>query len=127
MAKSKSLKGVTVSIVINGVKCTEYEDTQDETRHEYPQKTVLRYIESISGANYSILNEVSSQYKLKSSLKFRIQVDAWELPTHPLFVRSRHSGAWDRRIDGKQQVDDKGRKWTKPFKFSPIDIGNKRW
>ncbi|OBT84597.1 hypothetical protein VE02_06330 [Pseudogymnoascus sp. 03VT05] len=78
MAISKSLKGVSVSITINGTKCTEYEAEDDETQHRYPNKTVLRYIEAVSGTNYSILNEVSSAYKLKSSLAFVVQVDPWE-------------------------------------------------
>ncbi|OBT76397.1 hypothetical protein VF21_03625 [Pseudogymnoascus sp. 05NY08] len=105
MAKSKSLKGVSVFIITNGVKATEYESPLDETQHGYPSKTVLRYIEAISGTNYSILIEVSPGYKLKSSLKFVVQI-----------------GAWSRTIDGKEQDDSKGRKWMKPFKFSPLNI-----
>lgn len=124
MAKSKSLKGVSVFITINRAKATEYESPLDETQHEYPNKTVLRYIESISGTNYSILIEVSPGYKLKSSLGFNVKVDGWTLPTTPLFVRSKNSGAWNRTMDGKEQVDNKGRKWKKPFKFSPLNIGN---
>lgn len=124
MAICKALKGVSVSITINGVKAKEYEDPQDETKHQYPNKTVLRYIEASSGASYSILNGVSSSYKLKSSLEFAIQVDAWKLPANPLFIRHKYGGAWNRTIDGKEQVDSKGRNWKKPFKFSPLNIGN---
>ncbi|KFY34975.1 hypothetical protein V494_06310 [Pseudogymnoascus sp. VKM F-4513 (FW-928)] len=122
MAICKDLKGVSVSITINGNKVTEYEAPMDETQHHHPKKTVLRYIEAISGANYSILNEISPSYKMKSSLAFQVQVDGWTLPADPLFIRSKYSGAWIRTIDGKEQVDYKGRRWKKPFKFSSLNI-----
>jgi hypothetical protein len=124
MAISKSLKGVSVSIAINGTKCMEYEAENDETQHLYPNKTVLRYIEAVSGTNYSILNEVSSAYKLKSSLQFAVQVDAWSAQSNPIFVRGDDKGGWTFKLDGKEYIDYKGRQWTKPFKFSPLKIGN---
>ncbi|KFY21343.1 hypothetical protein V493_07498 [Pseudogymnoascus sp. VKM F-4281 (FW-2241)] len=122
MAISKSLKGVTVSIIINGSTPKEYEAPMDETKHDHPNKTVLRYIEAISGTNYSILIEVSPGYKLKSSLKFVVQIDGWTLPTSPLFLRTGQNSPWNRRIDGNEHVDKNGRKWNKPFKFSALNI-----
>ncbi|OBT63909.1 hypothetical protein VE03_05970 [Pseudogymnoascus sp. 23342-1-I1] len=125
MAKSKSLKGVDVSIVINGIKVTEYEDPRDETKHDYPKKTVLRYIEAISGTNYSILNEVSSGYKLKSALSFSVQVDSWTRQTNPLFVQGEDASPWTPwtyKVEGKEYMDYKGVQWEKPFKFSPLKI-----
>jgi hypothetical protein len=123
MAISKTIKGVTVSIVAGGKICKEYEDPHDETEHEFPNRTVLRYIESFSDTNYSILNEVSLRYKLKSSLEFVVQVDGYTLPKPLLFVRSEKKGDWSRKLDGKPQVDRRGRQWEKPFKFSPLSIG----
>lgn len=113
-----------MSITINGNKITEYEDPHDETQHDYPKKTVLRYIEASSGTYYTILNEVSSEYKLKSSLALIIQIDAWKTLTNPLFVRSESNDVWTYDVDGKEVVDNKGRQWKQPFKFSPLKIGN---
>lgn len=124
MARSKALKGVSVSIVVNGTKATEYEAPADETPHRHPSKTVLRYIEAISGTNYSILTEVSPEYKLKSSLEFQVRVDGWMLSMPRIFVRNEHTGPWTHTFDGKEEVDYKGRQWKKPFKFSALKIGN---
>ncbi|OBT57471.1 hypothetical protein VE04_02253 [Pseudogymnoascus sp. 24MN13] len=122
MAKSKALKGVSVSIIVNGTKAIEHEAPADETPHKHPSKTVLRYIEAISGTNYSILTEVSSEYKLKSSLEFQVRVDGWMLSVPRIFVRNEDTGGWTCAFDGKEEVDYKGRQWKKSFKFSPLKI-----
>lgn len=124
MAIFKGLKGVAVSIMFDGKKSTEFEAPLDETQHEYPKRTVLRYIEASSNTNYSIINEISSMYKLKSSLEFIVQVDGWKLPIPPLLIRSENSSAWTNTVDGKEDVDHKGSQWKKPFKFASLNIGN---
>lgn len=86
MVISPKVKGIEVFIKINGVVAEEYEDKSDNAKYEYLEKTIVRYIESVSEANYAIINTVHPTYKHKHVLNFAIQVDKTELPITPLFV-----------------------------------------
>ena len=124
MAIFPKLKGVEVFIKVNGVVANEYEDKDDDAKYEYPEKTVVRYIESVSEANYAIVNKVHPTYKHKPPLKFDIQVDKTELPIAPLFLaKERIYESWVRTVDGLEEVDALGRTSKKMFKFEKLQIG----
>jgi hypothetical protein len=122
MAISESLKGVSVSISINGIESREYKAPEEE-QHDYPRQTKLIYIESISGTNYAILSKVDPQYRLKSALEFQIQVDNTKLPVAPLFVPKKMSSSWMRTTDGMEQINRHGTESKRLFKFSDIKLG----
>ncbi|KAL5346135.1 hypothetical protein ACLOAV_009168 [Pseudogymnoascus australis] len=121
MAISKTLKGVSVSITINGIEAKEYKAT-DEEEQDCPKHTKLIYIESISGTNYAIVSKVEPLYRLKSALEFQIQVDSTKLPVAPLFVPKRTFGTWVRTTDGMEQINRHGKESKRPFKFSEIKL-----
>lgn len=123
MAICKALKGVSVSISINGIEAKEYKVT-DEEQHDYPKQTKLIYIESISGTNYAIVSKVDPQYRLKSALEFQIQVDNVKLPVAPLFVPKKSSSSWIRTTDGMEQINRNGKESKRLFRFSEIKLGN---
>lgn len=126
MAISLKLKGVEVFIKINGVGAKEYEGKGDDAKYEYPEKTVVRYIESVSEANYAIVNTVHPTYKHKHkhALNFAIQVDKTTLPITPLFVAKENIyKPWVSTTDGLDEVDALGRTSKKMFKFEKLQIG----
>jgi hypothetical protein len=124
MAISPKLKGVEVFIKINGVVAKEYEDKSDNAKYEYPEKTVVRYIESVSEANYAIVNTVHPTYKHKPSLSFDIQVDKTTLPVAKLFLAEKRSyEPWVSTTDGLEELDALGRTSKRMFKFEKLQIG----
>lgn len=124
MAISPTLKGVKVFIKVDGVVAKEYEDVGDNTNYAYPEKTVVKYIESVSNANYAIVSQVDPTYKQKSSLAFYIQVDETVLPSSNLFsAKEKIDKPWVSTVDGLEQVDLLGRTSKKMFKFEELQFG----
>lgn len=124
MAIFPKLKGVEVIIKVNGVIAKEYEPTDDDANYDYPEKTVVKYIESVSEANFAIVNKVHPTYKHKPALEFTIQVDKTVLPIAPLFLaKKKIYQPWIRTIDGLEEIDERGRTSKKMFKFEKLQIG----
>lgn len=124
MAITERQKGVEVYITINGVRAKEHEDALDDTAHEIPDHTVLRYIEAVSDANFGIVVKVLPSYKLKASLEFRIKIDKHNMSVSPLYVATAgRRETWKRKVDGKQGIDAGGKLWKRPFRFAKIDLG----
>lgn len=125
------LAGVKCYVQVNGVTVQEYDDDEDvETQPgpvgEYQAlRTVTKYIEAVTGAEFSIACHFSSQFKMDSpNLELRMYVDG-------IYTQGRVIGPHDLgsyfNLEGPIifHPSSKGsaqRFTTQKYKFSKLDI-----
>ena len=119
------LKGIEVSVVIDGKALTEYDD--EETADESPDhpSEVSKYIEAISDAEFSINIKAPKSYDfVRNALCFLLRLDGVQA-AHFVCSKTEHErmrGDWHQTILGSKVNNGKG--WyLKPFKFSDIKLG----
>ena len=119
------LKGIEVSIVVEGKALTEYDDENTAGQSPEHASEVSKYIEAVSNAEFSIDITVPSSYNFAGdAIAFKLTLDG-------VFVRSplclkkkvkRLREDWHKNIAGSDVRD--GEKWyLRPFKFNDIKIG----
>lgn len=122
MAVINGVPGLRATVRVNGAALAEYDDTESEPS---PPNTVTKYIESVDGAEFTILTEVLDEY-------------TWGYKDHELVVNvfldgKCLSGRAFRVLSSSRQFDCSGTKvkmadtdqWMfRKFKFAPLNTGN---
>ena len=119
------LKGIEASIIIGGKALTEYDDEDTGDGGSDHTSEVSKYIEAVSGAEFSISITVPKSYKFKANaLSFRLILDG-------VWVKSRFCREatlknlrtdWHTTTAGSNVKNDEG--WyLRPFRFDDIKIG----
>lgn len=122
------LKGIKVSVVIDGKALTEYDDEITAGQSPEYASEVSKYIEAVSDAEFSIDITVPRSYEITAdALAFKLILDG-------VFVMSPISRKaklktlgtdWHKKIEGSDVKD--GEEWyLRPFKFNDIKIGKTR-
>lgn len=111
------LKKLEIEVVVDGKPLTEYEDNDDEDRNS---DTVVRYIESTTGSQFSLKACALESFKFTSeAVTFRVYLDGHNAAT--LMVEKDLIG-FPSILEGVSQQTDQG--WqVKPFIFSDIKYG----
>ncbi|OBT76398.1 hypothetical protein VF21_03624 [Pseudogymnoascus sp. 05NY08] len=127
MAILEAVPGVDVSILINGQLIEEHIDADEEVEGPLAPKTVVRYIEAISDAEFAVKASVLPAFRENKQavddLVFHVKVDGkwaagiiWQSA-----VGNIHS-PWNSNIEGFYCDDATGRSTVNPFKFSDVEI-----
>lgn len=121
MAVLDALPGVEVSVHIDGKPVQEYEDTDEEVHGPLGPKTVVKYIEAISDAQFSINASVLPVHK--ECVSFRVHADGKWI-TGRIYDQPKHGHApWNKQIIGSRVTDSLGQPILRPFKFAGVNIG----
>jgi hypothetical protein len=122
MAILDSLLGVEVEIWSDGSKLTEYDDLGDKVRQSWKHKTVSKYIESESDAEFFFRLKVGKPYEHDcDELGFSIILDGCEenVDSHLCSPENLEDGEWEYDVHGVETYDAEGAK-LKRFKFSKL-------
>lgn len=125
MAILNSIPGLAVSVAVAANELPEYECRDEEPQGPFANKTVLRYIESVSDAEFVIKFQISPPFQLGcAALHFKVCIDG-----HPVKgticknSRVKH-GHWARALSGDRTALEDGRGELRKFKFASIKTGN---
>ncbi|OBT63950.1 hypothetical protein VE03_05969 [Pseudogymnoascus sp. 23342-1-I1] len=129
MAVIDTLPGVTISISINGQPVEEYVDVDVGEEVDGPQapKTVVKYIEAMSDAEFAIQTSIFPAFRAHrqtiNDIAFQVNVDGewvagrcWQDAFGDLYP------SWDGKIEGFSSKDATGRPTVNPFKFAEVKI-----
>lgn len=126
MAILDALPGVEVSILTNGQSVEEYVDADEVVDGPLASKTVVKYIEAISDAEFTVKRTVLDSFRLHKQkvddLLFQVKLDGkwaagsyWENAS--LFAPDIY------QIAGFYNRDATGRSTINHFKFAEVEIG----
>lgn len=123
MAILESLVGVEVTIWCDGSQLVEYDDDEDEVRQRWKHKTVSKYVESKTDAEFFFRLTVSKPYEHDcDELGFAIILDGCEenIDSHLCSPDSlEDDDEWEYDVHGVETHDAEGAK-LKRFKFSKL-------
>jgi hypothetical protein len=123
MAILESLLGVEVTIWSNGSQLAEYDDHDDEVIQKWKHKTVSKYIESKSDAEFFFKLKVGKPYEHDcDELGFAIILDGCEenVDRHLCSPDSlEDNDEWEFDVHGVETHDAEGAK-LKKFRFSKL-------
>lgn len=120
VARGISVPGVQVQICVDGEPLREYDDPNDE---ELPYKTLLKYIEAISGAQLSIRFATDRSYPYRNlSLEAEIWLDGKWIETALFSWKDlRDRPIWSDGLAGYCIFDEANKKWfVKAFTFGEM-------
>ena len=119
------LKGIEVSVVIDGKALTEYDD--EDTADESPEHAseVSKYVKAVSDAEFSIAITVPQSYDFTpKDLAFGLSLDGVSVRNR-LWRKAKHKSPnedWYENIAGSKVKN--GEEWyLRPFKFNDVKIG----
>ena len=122
------LKGIEVSVVIDGKALTEYDDEDAANENPDHPSEVSKYIEAVPDAEYSVDITMSQSYDLTADgLSFSLSLDGVSVrkPVCRKAKLKRLRKAWYKRVSGSKV--ENGEEWyLRPFKFNDIKIGKTR-
>jgi hypothetical protein len=125
MAVLNSLPGLAVSVSVAGKELPEYEHREDESDGPLANKTVLRYIESISDAEFAINFRISPPFQLDCyALNFRVSIDGKRVRGKICGQDKIKHGHWARALLGDMTIRHDGRAELRKFKFASLKTGN---
>jgi hypothetical protein len=126
------LKGIEVTIRVNGHALQEYDDSFEEgdqnssnqDDHDGMPYRVSKHIEATSGARFAINVIVPKSAKaLLGALTFELSLDGLPVQSHDMFMALKRpdleNGIWSRSKDGSTKVTSSGTV-KRPFMFSDI-------
>jgi hypothetical protein len=123
MAILDSLLGVEVTIWSNGSRLEEYDDDEDEVRQKWKHKTVSKYIESKTNAEFFFRLQARRPYEHDcDELGFAIILDGCEenVDSHLCSPENlKDDEEWKCDVHGDETYDPEGAK-LKKFKFSKL-------
>lgn len=112
------IKGINITIQVNGQDLKEYDDLDQENDDEQPGQEdsmpylTSKYIEATSGARFDILTVVpKSVKKLSEGLDFEILLDGACVEGYVMRMRPSRleHGVWKRCKNGSTKVNSTGR------------------
>ena len=119
------LKGIEVSVVIDGKALTEYDDEDAANENSDHPSEVSKYIEAIPDAEFSIDITMPRSYNFAMNhLSFRLSLDGTLVRNrvYPKAHLKRLRKDWHENIAGSPMKN--GEKcYLRPFKFNDIKIG----
>ena len=119
------LKEIEASVIIDGKALTEYDDEDTRDENSDPTSEVSKYIEAVSGAEFSISTTVPKSYNfVGNAIAFQLRLDgvwvAGQLLRKAVLENMRKD--WHMIIAGSEAKNGEG--WyLRPFKFDDIKIG----
>lgn len=131
MAILDQFPGAEVSILVNGIRSTEYDDPDEALDAHGPfQPTANKYIEAKDGAEFSIDVELTTRLKLPLNcngvaINFLIDgvsVTSWVVTVDE--IRNRRDGKWKCAVDATLEPGYTPNTVLRhKFKFSPVSTG----
>ena len=119
------LKGIEVSVVIDGKALAEYDDEDIADENPDHPSEISKYIEVISDAEFSIDITVPSSYDFAAdAISFRLGLDGVSVKKRlcQKAKLKRLHGYWHSNIAGSDVKN--GEEWyLRPFRFDDIKIG----
>lgn len=114
-----SVPGLLATFLINGEAVPSYVNTEQKKVDKYPGVTMVRSIEAIPGANYSIKVETNADFESTcETLTVRVDIDGQEV------------GGWNCNLpngvahaDGLNQKSLNGAEFFHKFRFASISKG----
>lgn len=116
MAVIDDIPGLEAWVCVNGKRATEY-DPDDEVEEVKPP-TTTKYIESISGANFTIHFKANHSYQWGSE-KYVLGIH-WKVDGNTPRGWYAMSSSEEFSIDGRRSSDAQGRKINENFQFGDI-------
>lgn len=128
MAVIDAVPGVKVSICINGQPVEEYEDSGEEIDGPLASKTVVKYIEAISDAEFTINTTALPAFEKHRKTRDDILVDTkidgtWVRGRFQRYAKPNSSAPWSIPMEGVSGVNGAGKSTISAFKFTAIEIG----
>ena len=119
------LKGIEASVIIDGKALAEYDDEDTRDDKSDPTSEVTKYIEAVSGAEFSINVTMPKSYDfVGNALAFKFSLDGvrvWIWLCREAKLKDLRED-WHVTIAGLQVKN--GEEWyLRPFKFNDIKIG----
>jgi hypothetical protein len=129
MAVLEGLEGIEVTVCVDGQALNEYNDDELEVQpgaisaHQ-ASKTVSKYVEAVTGKEFSIKTTVKSPYKMDCPcLSFLVKVDGSSV-AQPLMLKRMYNRTvgWERVISGvKHYLPGASRRCSiQNFRFAEI-------
>ncbi|KAA8575013.1 hypothetical protein MFRU_002g03550 [Monilinia fructicola] len=124
MAVLKSVRGIQVTVRVDGKALEEYEDDEfeavpGEVGDYQASRTVAKYIESCTGKNFDMKFKVDEEYKFDSpNITFSTYVDGTKV--HTRIVARNNSFPREKTLKGVNIESKNGLVFLKPFHFSNI-------
>lgn len=128
MAVIDAVPGVEACILINGRPVEEYVDSGEEIDGPLASKTVVKYIEAISDAEFTIRTNglpTFNKHKKKGN-DFLVAASIDGIRVRGCFVqhaKSKKSAPWSVLIEGASGVNGAGIRTISAFKFTAVEIG----
>ncbi|KFY49060.1 hypothetical protein V495_00779 [Pseudogymnoascus sp. VKM F-4514 (FW-929)] len=127
MAVIDTVPGVEVSILINGQPVEEYVDSGEEIDGPLASKTVVKYIEAISDAEFIIKASALSAFyqhrKTKDDILVGVEIDGARVRgCFQRHAKSKKSAPWSKIIEGASGLNGAGRRTISAFKFTAVEI-----
>jgi hypothetical protein len=124
MAVLDALPGVEVSVSASGKELTEYEERKEEDE-PLAVKTVLRYIESISGSEFMINLKISPPFRFDyPQIGFRVFVDGKYIAGKGCSSHRLVAGHWNSSVLGIDTLLPDGSTGIRKFIFNSIKTSN---
>jgi hypothetical protein len=125
MAVLDSLPGLAVSVSVAAKELPEYECRDEKPSGALANKSVLRYIESISDAEFVINFQVSPPFQFGcAALDFKVCIDGHRVKGMICDKAQVNHGHWARTLSGRKTRYQDGRAELRKFKFASIKTGN---
>ena len=122
------IKGIQVTVQVNGLDLTEYideDEPQDSTMQQAEESVSSRYVEATSGAPFIIKMTVPKAFKMDSDcLRFRLEVDGVHIRSRlcSKSSRAKREADWAGYLKGAKSVEN-GVQFEHPLLFRDIKIG----
>jgi hypothetical protein len=110
-----NVPGLEVTVQVNGSSLQEYNDDDSEPA----PKSVTKYIEAISGAQFRVQYEFKESFRTKNGILTDIYIDGKDIAGYVLKANQLH-GAYV--MSGKKERGG-NEYFQRPFTFSQLSIG----
>ncbi|KAI9730149.1 MAG: hypothetical protein M1818_008243 [Claussenomyces sp. TS43310] len=123
MAVLDSIPGIKVCIRVAGEELREYEPKHDRVEGPLAEKTVIKYIEAVSDAEFDIKISVDKSYKMNCHhITFDIYIDGKAVRSPTCKASRLHRHHWSRITEGLEELGSTGGNFLKKFRFASIKL-----
>lgn len=123
MAALTKVPGISVTLSSGGVDLNEYEDHDELVEGGLTEKTVVKYVEAISAAEYMVKIDITPQYKPDCyQLLLYVYVDGKNITSRVCAFGDSWNGQ-SFRVLGAEDIDEYGVVTLRNLKFSSITLG----
>ncbi|KAF2651345.1 hypothetical protein K491DRAFT_761119 [Lophiostoma macrostomum CBS 122681] len=128
MAILPDIPGLRVEVYVNGDPLREYhdyeedsedDDEDDEEEPDRPRKTVTKYVEAVSGANFELRVSFNDSFDSPHAIRGKIEIDGMDV--RRCAWKTQTSRLTHKHLEGAH-ITQQGQRYIRKFRFRELDI-----